>query len=161
MIKLLFVCTHNRCRSILSEAIARKVLPEQRFAVRSAGSQPAGVVFPGTLDYLTANQYSVEGLMSQSWDDFQDYQPDLVITVCDSAAGEACPVWMGDTAKVHWPLTDPSKEADEALQQAKFTLIGSMIRKRISLLAELLPADLRGAELSRAVDDILNAKDEG
>ncbi len=135
MLKILFICTHNRCRSILAEAIARHV-SEGALEVRSAGSQPAGQVFPGTLRYLESQGMSVDGLQSQSWDELESFAPDIVITVCDSAAGEACPLWMGDTARVHWGLPDPSKQSDETLQQEMFGQLGQMMQQRLRLLAE-------------------------
>ena len=134
MLKLLFICTHNRCRSILAEAIARHV-GQGVFDVRSAGSQPEGKVFPGTLQYLTRQGISTDGLTSQSWDEHEAFAPDVVITVCDNAAGEACPAWMGKAARVHWGLPDPSKLPDEASQQGMFDQLGQMMQQRLGLLA--------------------------
>ena len=94
--KILFVCTHNRCRSVLGEVIANTRHGDV-FEAYSAGSAPAGEVHPLTLRYLKARDLPVEGLKSQSWDDFEDEGLDLVITVCDSAANEICPLWMGET----------------------------------------------------------------
>lgn len=157
--KLLFICTHNRCRSILAEALGRAVFPESA-DIRSAGSAPAGEVFPGTLAYLQTQGISVEGLVSQSWDDHQAFAPDLVITVCDNAAGETCPVWMDRTARVHWPLSDPSKEADPEQQRLKFERIGGMMKNRLKTLAETLPATAQGNELAEQADRVLNAECE-
>lgn len=106
--KILYICTHNRCRSILSEAISNHLAGDEIIA-RSAGSQPAGEVHPLSLKYLAEAGISTEGLISQSWDELESFEPDLVITVCDSAAGESCPVWFGKSLKVHWGLADPSK----------------------------------------------------
>lgn len=120
--KILYICTHNRCRSILSEAISNHLAGGEIIA-RSAGSQPAGEVHPLSLKYLAEAGISTDGLVSQSWDDLEGFEPDLVITVCDAAAGEACPVWFGKSLKVHWGLTDPSKlsgseeEVAEAFRQ--------------------------------------------
>ena len=130
MLKLLFVCTHNRCRSILAEAIFRDVAGDV-FDVRSAGSQPAGVVFPGTLSFLQQQGIKTDDLRSQSWDEFADFVPDVVITVCDSAAGEACPLWMGNSIRVHWGLSDPSKESDAEKQQALFSAVADTLSQRI------------------------------
>ena len=66
-------------------------------------------VHPLSIQYLLENNFSVTGLESQSWDDFADFNPDLIITVCDKAAGEVCPVWFGQSIQVHWGLKDPSK----------------------------------------------------
>ena len=106
--KILYICTHNRCRSILSEAITNHFASDH-IQAKSAGSQPAGEVHPLSLRYLNEAGISTEGLQSQSWDDFEYFKPDVVITVCDSAAGEACPVWFGQSIKMHWGLADPSK----------------------------------------------------
>ena len=106
--KVLYICTHNRCRSILSEAISNHVAGDV-ITAKSAGSQPVGEVHPLSLKYLSEAGIPTEGLKSQSWDEFEAFAPDLVITVCDSAAGESCPVWFGKSVKVHWGLSDPSK----------------------------------------------------
>ena len=106
--KILFICTHNRCRSILSEAITNHYSVGKLIA-RSAGSQPAGVVHPLSLKYLKKSGIDTGELKSQSWDEFEEFEPDMVITVCDSAAKETCPVWFGTAVQMHWGLADPSK----------------------------------------------------
>ena len=106
--KILYICTHNRCRSILSEAITNHVSKGSIIA-KSAGSQPVGEVHPLSIKYLNEAGISTHGLSSQSWDEFEDFAPDVVVTVCDSAAAETCPVWFGNSTKVHWGLADPSK----------------------------------------------------
>ena len=117
--KILYICTHNRCRSILSEAITNhfasdEVETQNRIEAKSAGSQPSGEVHPLSLKYLQEAGIATDGLKSQSWDEFEDFAPDVVVTVCDSAAGESCPVWFGNSIKIHWGLTDPSKMAESA-----------------------------------------------
>jgi arsenate reductase len=107
-VKLLFICTHNRCRSILAEAICNH-LSGGRLTARSAGSQPVGQVHPLSLKYLSEAGIATAGLRSKSWDEHENWHPDFVITVCDSAAGEACPVWFSEAEKVHWGLVDPSR----------------------------------------------------
>lgn len=79
------------------------------FEAYSAGSAPAGEVHPLTLKYLKARELPTEGLQSQSWDEFEDEGLDFVITVCDSAANETCPLWMGETPRLHWGMPDPSR----------------------------------------------------
>jgi arsenate reductase len=113
MKKILFICTHNRCRSILAEAITNH-LGRGLLEARSAGSQPAGEVHPLSLQHLQEAGIETGDLVSQSWDDFEDWQPDIVITVCDDAAGETCPVWFGNSIRVHWGLSDPSRAAGDA-----------------------------------------------
>ena len=122
--KLLFICTHNRCRSILCEAIANQ-RAEGVLCAASAGSAPVEAVHPLTLRYLEERGYQTSGLQSQSWQDLEGFEPDRVITVCDTAAGEACPLWMGDVQKVHWGLPDPSRTegSDEVIRAAFMALI--------------------------------------
>ena len=133
--KILFICTHNRCRSILSEAITNQ-LGEGLITAKSAGSQPSGQVHPLSIVYLQEQGFSTEGLKSQSWDEFEDYAADLVITVCDSAAKEACPVWFGSSAQAHWGLADPSKVegSDEHIASAFRECIEEISQRTKTLL---------------------------
>ena len=129
--KLLFICTHNRCRSILCEAIAN-----QRGAglvqAASAGSAPVDTVHPLTLRYLEERGYETAYLQSQSWQDLDGFEPDRVITVCDSAAGEVCPLWMGEIEKHHWGLPDPSRaEGDEAAIRTAFMAVMDRIESKV------------------------------
>lgn len=135
MFRLLFVCTHNRCRSILCEAIFR-ARGGERLAVHSAGSQPEGQVHPLSLRYLEEAGIETDGLSSKSWDDMGDFEPDMVLTVCDSAAGEACPLWLGSSLKLHWGLADPSSvEGDDAAKAEAFRdTIGEIIERCDALL---------------------------
>ena len=138
--KILYICTHNRCRSILSEAITNKSASGV-IEAKSAGSQPAGVVHPLSLKYLEKTGYQIDGLQSQSWDDFENFEPDLVITVCDSAAGESCPLYFGKSLKIHWGLTDPSKvEGSDSEKEAAFLACIKEIEARVEQL-ELLAAE--------------------
>ena len=136
---LLFICTHNRCRSILAEVIANTQF-EGFFQAFSAGSQPAGEIHPLTLKFLDARGLPTEGLNSQSWDDFADQQFDLVVTVCDSAANESCPLWMSDTPRAHWGMPDPSRaEGDEAdIERAFFAVMDALESQLAELKRELL-----------------------
>ena len=132
--KILYICTHNRCRSILSEAITNQ-LANGLIVAKSAGSQPSGEVHPLSLKYLAESAYSTEGLISQSWDDFESFEPDIVVTVCDSAAGEACPLYFGKSLKVHWGLSDPSKiEGDESQIKQAFLHCIDQIAERVKQL---------------------------
>lgn len=138
--KLLFVCTHNRCRSILCEAIAL-----QRGAglleAASAGSAPVDAVHPLTLRYLEERGYQTAGLRSQSWHELEAFDPDQVVTVCDSAAGEACPLWMGEVDKIHWGLPDPSRvEGDEEAVRSAFLAVIDRIENKVDeWLREIQP----------------------
>ena len=143
--KLLFICTHNRCRRINAEAVTRQ-LGGDRLAARSAGSQPAGEVHPLSLKYLEEAGIDTDGLCSQSWDVHESWQPDVVITVCDQAAGEQCPVWFGASLKVHWGLADPSRlDGSEELVAGAFRSTIATLRGRIEqLLAQDFEAMTRG-----------------
>jgi arsenate reductase len=129
-LKLLFVCTHNRCRSILCEAIVNQ-RGRDLLRAASAGSAPAGAIHPLTLRYLAERGYDTAGLTSQSWDQLWDFAPDRVITVCDSAAGEACPLWMSEVSREHWGLPDPSKVEQEDAAHAAFMSVIDRIEAKI------------------------------
>ena len=134
---ILYICTHNRCRSILSEAITRQKATGAINAM-SAGSQPSGEVHPLSLKYLAETGYNTDNLTSKSWDNLGDFIPDVVITVCDQAAGESCPLWLGNTPKLHWGLTDPSKldGTDEEKHEAFLATIAE-IEQRVDKLIEI------------------------
>lgn len=151
--KILYICTHNRCRSILSEAITNH-LSDGKLQAFSAGSQPVGEVHPLSLKYLAEKGISTAGLKSQSWDDFESDQPDIVVTVCDSAAKETCPVWFGNTLQVHWGLPDPSKlEGTEEQKRDAFFAVMETIEQRVKQLLDLdlesLSADQRRTALDK------------
>ena len=140
--KILYICTHNRCRSILSEAITNKVAGDV-IEAKSAGSQPAGAVHPLSLKYLAQSGYPVDNLQSQSWDDFEHFSPDIVVTVCDSAAGETCPIYFGNSLKVHWGLHDPSKvEGDSTQIEQAFLSCIDEITQRVQHLKAIAKQDL-------------------
>ena len=107
------------------------------FTAKSAGSQPAGEIHPLTLKYLKEMGIPTDGLCSQSWDENEAWDPDIVITVCDSAAGESCPVWFGKSIKVHWGLADPSSIecSEEEIKQAFLNTINILKHHIEKLLA--------------------------
>jgi arsenate reductase len=153
---VLFVCTHNRCRSILCEALTNH-LSGGRLRAFSAGSQPAGAVHPATLAALEARGISTDGLESQSWDAFAGLEPDAVITVCDSAAGEQCPLWMGRARKVHWGLPDPSKvDGSAAEQSAAFDAVIATIEGRLRRLLAREPERLDAERFVEALASLAN-----
>ncbi|WP_115718565.1 arsenate reductase ArsC [Gallaecimonas mangrovi] len=148
--KLLFVCTHNRCRSILAEAVTRHFAKGQ-LEVRSAGSQPAGAVHPLSIKYLQEAGIDTRGLCSQSWDELEAFAPDVVITVCDSAAGESCPLWFGNAIKVHWGLKDPSAlESGEREVAQAFRHTIALLERRIKKLLAAMP--LKDEELQHYME---------
>lgn len=153
--KILYICTHNRCRSILSEALTNH-LSKGKLQAFSAGSQPAGQVHPLSLKYLAEKGVSIDGLKSQSWDDFEVEQPDIVITVCDSAAAEACPVWIGQSVKVHWGLPDPSKlQGSEKEIRDAFYAVMETIEKRIQQLLTLDFDAMTKSELQNRLNQLI------
>ncbi|WP_321354444.1 arsenate reductase ArsC [Pseudomonas extremaustralis] len=151
--KVLFMCTANSCRSILSEAMFNHLAPPGFQAV-SSGSFPKGQVLPRSLSTLQAAGISTEGLYSKGNEAFEGSPPDLVITVCDKAAGEACPVYFGPAVKAHWGLEDPSDvNGDEASVQAAFDATLETIATRCRAFfalpfSQLTPVQLK-AELER------------
>ncbi|WP_141452839.1 arsenate reductase ArsC [Pseudoxanthomonas sp. z9] len=141
--RVLFLCTGNSARSVLAEATLR-AWAGNRFEAFSAGSKPAGQVNPHALAQLAAEGISTAGLRSKSWDEFAtaDAAPmDLVVTVCDSAAAETCPVVFGDFLRVHWGLPDPAAvSGTDEEKAAAFRQAHRVIKAR--LLAFLaLPAE--------------------
>jgi arsenate reductase len=152
--KILFICTHNRCRSILAEAIFNH-LSDGSLLARSAGSQPAGQVHPLSLKYLQEQGINTDDLQSQSWDVHEAWQPDVVITVCDSAAGEVCPVWFGDCIKLHWGLPDPSRlEGGEEEIRSAFLSVMDTLRERAQQLLEIKSQKLSKEELVNQLNTI-------
>lgn len=137
---VLFLCTGNTARSILAEAILRKD-GRGRFNAFSAGSQPKGEVNPFALRVLERAEYPVEGLRSKSWEEFaQTDAPvmDFVFTVCDNAAGEACPVWPGQPMTAHWGIEDPAAvEGTEVEKEAAFVKAMRYLKNRIASFSNL------------------------
>jgi arsenate reductase len=152
--KLLFICTHNRCRSVLAEAVTN-FYGKGILTAKSAGSQPAGEVHPLSLRFLKERGIPIDGLCSQSWDEHESWQPDVVITVCDSAAGETCPVWFGKSTRVHWGLADPSSlnGSDDEVSNAFHETIQTL-RVRIQKLIEVGVQKASGDELSKIFNTI-------
>jgi arsenate reductase len=151
--KVLFLCTANSCRSILSEAMFNHLAPTGMKAF-SAGSQPKGEAHPLSIAALQRAGISTDGLSSKSSDAHAELAPDFVITVCDKAAGEACPVFFGPAVKAHWGLSDPSDlqgsaaELDEAFD-ATLEHIKLRITAFLALPFEQLDAAQLKAELAR------------
>ncbi len=153
-LKILYICTHNRCRSILSEAITNH-MGNGRILARSAGSQPSGEVHPLSIFYLEEHGIATDDLQSQSWDEFEDFAPDLVITVCDSAAGESCPLWFGKSLKMHWGLADPSKlEGSEEDKADAFRSTIKEIEQRVQQMLKLDLEHISQDQLQQALKDL-------
>lgn len=138
--RVLFLCTGNSARSILAEALVNHDCGG-RFHAYSAGSNPSGRVNPLVIEFLHGQGIESTGARSKSWDEFAtaDAPPmDFVITVCDNAAGEACPVWPGHPATAHWGLEDPAAYMERP-EEAKrvIRMVFETLRRRISTLADL------------------------
>lgn len=148
-VNFLFVCTGNSARSILGEALAT-ILSKGRLRGYSAGSHPGGKVNPFAVELCAEMKYPQENLRSKSWDEFGAADApvmDLIVTVCDSAAGEACPVWLGHPATAHWGLPDPAAvTGGDADKRAAFRAIRDAMAKRIDLLLALPIESMSDAE---------------
>ncbi|MDP1646544.1 MAG: arsenate reductase ArsC [Thiobacillus sp.] len=154
---VLFLCTGNSARSILAESLLNN-LGKGRFRAFSAGSQPAGQVNPFALELLEKNHFPTGALRSKPWGEFAQPdapQLDFVITVCDNAAGEVCPVWPGQPITAHWGIPDPAVVAgsDEAKRHA-FVDAMNQLQRRICMFVSLPFATLDAMKLQQAVRDI-------
>jgi arsenate reductase len=149
---VLFLCTGNSARSILAEAILNR-LGAGRFRAHSAGSFPKGAVHPLALDLLQRQNHPTAVLRSKSWDEFAtaDAPPlDFVFTVCDQAAGEACPVWPGQPMTAHWGLPDPAAvDGTPAEQGLAFADTYRRLERRIGAFVNLPLASLDRMALQR------------
>jgi arsenate reductase len=159
VMNVLILCTGNSARSILAEALIN-ARSGGRLRAYSAGSQPRGEVHPLALETLRTCGLPTEGLRSKSWDEFaNDAAPhmDAVITVCDQAAAEACPLWPGAPAKVHWGLPDPARvEGNEHERLAAFAATFIALEKRVNLLLALPFEFLTPDELEQQLRVIAN-----
>jgi arsenate reductase len=137
---VLVLCTGNSARSILGEALFN-ALGKGRFIAHSAGSKPAGQVNPFALELLKQQGFATEGLRSKSWDEFAvpgAPEFDFIFTVCDNAAGEACPLWLGKPATAHWGIPDPAAvSGDDAAKRAAFRKASDQLARRIQLFMSL------------------------
>lgn len=155
--RLLFLCTHNSARSILAEGLANH-LGESRLQAFSAGSHPSGRVNPYAIAVLREHGCPVEDAHSKSWDVFAapGAEPmNAVITVCDDAAGEACPIWPGAPVCVHWGLPDPSRHSgDPALQMDAFRRTADRLSRRLRAVLTLPLDRLGSSTLQHELQDI-------
>jgi protein-tyrosine-phosphatase len=154
---ILFLCTGNSARSILAEAIANR-LGAGRAKAWSAGSKPAGRVNPAALALLESLGYETGGFRSKGWDEFALPDAplfDLVVTVCDNAAGETCPIWPGTPIRAHWGIADPAAVTEPpAATAAAFAEAYRLLRERIERLLGLPLDSLDAPALKRALDAI-------
>ncbi len=134
MIKVLVLCTGNSCRSIMAEALIN-ALGGGKYRAVSAGSDPANYVHPQSIATLKRHGIDVGNPRSKSWDEYANQHFDLVVTVCDAAAAETCPVFLGKHKKIHWSTPDPAKATGtEAEIFAAFDEAFLMLKERIEAM---------------------------
>ena len=154
---VLFLCTGNSARSIMAECSLHR-WGSGRFRAFSAGSQPRGALHPMTLELLKKLNFETDGLRSKSWDEFarpDSPAVDFVFTVCDQAAGEACPIWPGQPMTAHWGIEDPAAfvgEPEAALRV--FQRVYMELDNRIRIFTSLRLEELDKLTLQRRLDDI-------
>ncbi len=157
MLNVFVICTGNSCRSVLGEALFNH-LGEGRIKAFSAGSHPLGRLNKGALATLGRHGLPTDGYKSQSWDEFEDQPMDVVITVCDNAAGEICPVYLNEAARVHWGLVDPGHiEGTEEEKIAAFEKTYGILEQRINKVLALPLETMSREELAAS----FNAMVEG
>lgn len=160
---ILVLCTGNSARSIMAEALFNK-LGKGRFKAYSAGSHPTGKVHPMAIEVVNALGYPSSELRSKSWDEFalpDAPQMDFIFTVCDKAAGEACPVWLGKPITAHWGFEDPAafQGTDEEKRQ-EFQKILRFMSNRVNLFTNLPLASLDNFTIKNELDNIGKIKDQ-
>lgn len=152
--KVLFLCTGNSARSIMAEALLN-ALGQGRFKAYSAGSHPTGFVHPLALEKLAKEGLPTVGLRSKSWEEFAGPEAprfDFVITVCDKAAGEPCPIFPGHPITAHWGVPDPAAvEGSEEEKQRAFAKAYALLKRRIALFVNLHPESLERLALEQKV----------
>jgi arsenate reductase len=140
---ILFLCTGNSCRSIMAEAVFNHLAPSGWKAM-SAGSTPAGFVHPLALLLLSSEGIPTEGLSSKSWTGLPTV-PDVVVSVCDNAARESCPVYLGKALKLHWGVRDPAEaKGSDGQVEAVFREVYHILRFRIETFLSLVQAGMDG-----------------
>jgi arsenate reductase len=154
---VLFICTGNSARSILAEALLNEI-GKGRFRAYSAGSQPKGAVHPLALAELASLRIPTDALRSKSWDEFAGAEAppmDFVLTVCDSAAGEACPFWPGQPVTAHWGLPDPAAvEGPYEVKARAFRDAAVTMKRRLELMLALPLDGIDPLALRREIRDI-------
>jgi len=154
MKKILVLCTGNSCRSVMAEGLLNHYGAGRIEAV-SAGSHPTGQVHPMSLATLEAHGIKSDGYSSKSWDVFSGQPMDAVITVCDNAAGETCPLFFGSPVKAHWGVPDPAHfEGTDAEKQTEFNRVFDMLERRVKALVKLPIETMDKVELTQRLNEI-------
>jgi arsenate reductase (thioredoxin) len=162
-LRTLFLCTHNSARSVMAEQLLNR-LGQGRFLAFSAGSQPSGRINPYVRQVLETLGYDVQAARSKSWEEFAipsgsgpatDPAMDIIVTVCDQAAGEACPIWPGNPALAHWGFPDPSSATGDDAEKLAFAMrVYRLIERRIQDLVALPPDLLNGSGRIQALRNL-------
>jgi len=159
---VLFLCTGNSARSIMAEAILGRV-GAPKFKAYSAGSTPKGEVHPLTVGILERNGFMAQGFRSKSWQEFaapDGPRLDFVLTVCDNAVGEVCPVWPGQPMTAHWGIPDPAAaQGNDAQVALAFADAWRMLNNRIGLLVNLPLVSLDRLSLQKRLGEIGETRD--
>lgn len=154
---VLFLCTGNSARSIMAEAMLNTI-GAGRFQAYSAGSHPGGTVNPFAIEQIKETGYALDNLRSKSWDEFATPDApgmDFIITVCDNAAGEVCPVWPGHPDSAHWGFEDPAAATgSDDEKRAVFSKVAKQIHTRITLLTNLPVEKLDKTAIKHEMDAI-------
>jgi arsenate reductase len=154
---VLFLCTHNSARSIMAEVIMDDV-GRDKFKGFSAGSHPASAPNPFALETLRRLHFPTEGLYSKDWTEFATPNTpvmDFVLTVCDRAAGEICPVWPGQPITAHWGIEDPSQfQGTDEEKSREFGRVANVLKRRIELFTSLPIEKLERLRLERQIKEI-------
>lgn len=154
MLNVFVICTGNSCRSVMGEALFNH-LGKGRIKAFSAGSHPIGRINQGALATLKRHDLPTEGYQSQSWDEFEDQPMDIVITVCDNAHGETCPVYLTKAVRAHWGVADPGHvEGTEAEKIAAFEQTFATLKRRIEKMLELPLETISPDELTDKLNEI-------
>lgn len=158
---VLFLCTGNSARSVISEALLNR-LGTERFYGFSAGSQPKGKVHPKTIELLKKKDYDTRPYSSKSWNEFIDEnapQIDIVITVCSNAANESCPIFPGNPISTHWNIDDPARHFENEKEQEKeFQNVYLELERRIKALINIPIEELDKTAISKHLQKVADPK---
>jgi arsenate reductase (thioredoxin) len=162
-LKVLFLCTGNSARSIIAEALLKR-LGKDRFESYSAGSIPRGKVNPFVLEILKMHDFDTDSFRSKSWDEYAtENSPkfDFIFTVCDQAANEICPVWPGQPISAHWRIEDPDNpELSDSEQRKLFQRTYHQLEHRIKIFTDLSFDNMESTSMQKELDDIGKVKRE-
>ncbi len=158
MLKILFLCTGNSCRSIMAEALLNHYA-QQRCVALSAGSKPTGIIHGTSIATLKSYQIDTNGYRSKSWDEYKHEHLDIVITLCDSAKAEICPIFPGNPIKVHWDTPDPADfDGSQTQSAAEFDRVFALLEHHIKALLRFPIESMEADELAQILHTIGEAQ---